>query len=72
LAEPLTLCDLTQSYAEAGGGIRTYLVEKRKFINDNTSHRHVLIIPGERDRVTQEGRHTTVEIASPRVPGSPN
>jgi len=66
------LCDLTQSYAETGGGIRTYLAEKRAFIDANTGHRHLLIVPGAEDRVTHEGRHMTVEIASPRVPGSPN
>ncbi len=72
MAKVLTLCDLTQSYSVSGGGIRTYLEQKRAFINSNTPHRHVLIIPGARDRMKTEGRHTTIEIASPRVPGSPN
>ena len=72
MAEVLTLCDLTQSYSARGGGIRTYLDEKRAYINTHTPHRHVLIIPGPRDCISNEGRHTTIEIASPRVPGSPN
>ncbi|MEO1530353.1 MAG: glycosyltransferase [Planctomycetota bacterium] len=65
------LCDLTQSWSETGGGIRTYLTEKRDWLTRHTPHRHILIVPGDADRVTEDGRHITVEIESPRVPGSP-
>lgn len=68
----LTLCDLTQSYSEKGGGIRTYISEKRSYIDRETPHRHLLIIPGPEDRITEQGRHITAEIKSPHVPGSPN
>ncbi|MFC2952058.1 glycosyltransferase [Marinicaulis aureus] len=68
----LTLCDLTQSYAAKGGGVKTYLLEKRRFILDRTEANHCLIVPGERDAITRDGRATTIEIASPQVPGSPN
>jgi len=72
MTEGLTLCDLTQSYSASGGGIRSYLTAKRAFLDTQTPHRHVLIIPGEQDKISHDGRHTTVEIASPKVPGSPN
>lgn len=72
MAQSLVLCDLTQSYSATGGGIRTYLTEKRDFIDRNTPHRHLLIVPGAEDRTTYQGRHITVEIASPLWPGSPN
>jgi alpha-1,6-mannosyltransferase len=68
----LTICDVTQSYAVRGGGVKTFLSEKRNFILQNTDAHHVLIVPGPEDRVTQEGRATTIEIKSPQVPGSPN
>lgn len=64
-------CDLTQSWSEVGGGVRTYLLHKRRHILGATPHRHLLLIPGERDEVIKEGRATTVTIASPKVPGSP-
>lgn len=70
--KPLVFCDVTQSYARAGGGIRTYLHEKRAFLNEHTDHRHILIIPGEEDCVRPHGRHLVVEVKSPRVPASPN
>ncbi len=68
----MTLCDLTQSYSAKGGGVKTYLLEKRRFILDRTGASHCLIVPGARDRITRDGRATMIEIASPQVPGSPN
>jgi len=72
LAGPKLFCDLTQSWSEVGGGVRTYLLHKRRHILEATPHRHLMIIPGDRDEVTEEERAITVTIASPRVPGSPN
>src|SRR3569833_3280004 len=65
-------CDLTQSWAEVGGGVRTYLLHKRRHILESTPHRHLMIIPGDADGVAEEGRAITVTIRSPHVPGSPN
>ena len=65
-------CDLTQSWSEVGGGVRTYLLHKRRHILDSTPHRHLMIIPGARDEITVDGRAITVTIASPHVPGSPH
>ena len=69
---PKTFCDLTQSWSEVGGGVRTYLLHKRRHIVDATPHRHVMIIPGAKDEVIEEDRAVTVTIASPHIPGSPN
>jgi alpha-1,6-mannosyltransferase len=65
-------CDLTQSWSEVGGGVRTYLLHKRRHILESTPHRHLAIIPGAADAVIEEERAITVTIASPHVPGSPN
>lgn len=65
-------CDLTQSWSEVGGGVRTYLLHKRRHILDSTPHRHLMVIPGERDEVIEQDRAITVTIASPHVPGSPH
>ncbi|MEO8176858.1 MAG: glycosyltransferase [Sphingomicrobium sp.] len=71
LSTPRLFCDLTQSWSEVGGGVRTYLLHKRRHILQSTPHRHLMVIPGRRDEVIDEGRAITVMIASPRVPGSP-
>ena len=65
-------CDLTQSWSEVGGGVRTYLLHKRRHILEQTPHRHLMIIPGTRDEVVEDDRAITVTIASPHVPGSPH
>lgn len=66
------LCDLTQSWSAVGGGVGTYLRHKRRHMLAETSHRHLLIVPGATDSVAEEGRTITATIASPTVPGSPN
>ena len=65
-------CDLTQSWSDVGGGVRTYLLHKRRHIIDSTPHRHLMIIPGPRDEVIKEDRAITVTVRSPKVPGSPH
>jgi len=65
-------CDLTQSWSDVGGGVRTYLLHKRRHILQQTPHSHLMIIPGARDEVIEEDRAVTVTIASPHVPGSPH
>ena len=66
------LCDLTQSWSDVGGGVGTYLKRKRAYILEKTAHRHLIILPGPRDEVIDEGRAVTIFIASPKVPGSPH
>ena len=73
LTEPLLVCDLTQSYSPAGGGgISTYLREKRDHVLAHTPHRLLQIVPGPEDRVSVNGRHVFVEVGSDLVRGSPN
>ena len=67
----MKICDLTQSYAETGGGVRTYLHAKRRYLLERTDHDHVLIVPGSDDDVRPDGRSTTYRVGSPPVPGSP-
>lgn len=70
---PLLICDLTQSYSpSAGGGIGTYLREKRDHVLAHTPHRLLQIVPGPEDRVTVTGRHIFAEVASDPVRGSPD
>ncbi|HEX8387849.1 MAG TPA: glycosyltransferase [Sphingomonas sp.] len=72
-ARPLLVCDLTQSWSPAGGGgISTYLREKRDHVLNRTPHHLLQIVPGERDQVTVNGRHVFAEVAADTVRGSPN
>lgn len=70
---PLIICDLTQSYSPAGGGgISTYLREKRGHVLRETPHTLLQIVPGPADRVIVNGRHIFAEVGARRVRGSPN
>jgi len=67
------ICDLTQSYAPVGGGgIGTYLRQKRDYTLANSDYRLLQIVPGPEDRVIENGRHIWVEIGAEQVRGSPN
>jgi alpha-1,6-mannosyltransferase len=70
----LLFADVTQSWSDVGGGVRTYLRHKRRHILDNTPHRHLMIVPGKHDAMEIEagGRAITAFVASPKVPGSPH
>lgn len=69
----LLICDLTQSYSpHGGGGISTYLHEKRCHVLARTGHRLLQIVPGPEDRIVDNGQHIWVEIAAGPVRGSPN
>jgi alpha-1,6-mannosyltransferase len=69
---PKLFCDLTQSWSDVGGGVRTYLLHKRRHILEATPHRHLMIVPGARDEVVEDERAVTVTVRSPHVPGSPH
>lgn len=72
-AGPLILCDLTQSYAPSGGGgISTYLREKRDYVLNHTPHHLLQIVPGPEDKITINGRHIFAEVGAKPVHGSPN
>ena len=73
-ARSLLFADVTQSWSDVGGGVRTYLNHKCRHILENTPHRHLLIVPGKQDsaEIEASGRAITVTIASPKVPGSPH
>lgn len=73
MSKSLLICDLTQSWSPTGGGgISTYLKEKRQYFLDNSEHRLLQIVPGPEDRITVGGRTIFAEVAAPLVWGSPN
>ncbi|MGF1452873.1 MAG: glycosyltransferase [Opitutales bacterium] len=63
------LCDLTLAYTETSGGIRTYIDQKRRFLAEETDHRHTLIIAGKGDSVKRDGPLTVITVDSPVIPG---
>ena len=66
----MRVCDVTQAYHAAGGGVRTYLAHKRDFLAA-AGHEHLILVPGDKDHVERDGSHVLRMVASPGVPGSP-
>ena len=52
-AANLGALDITEFFGETTGGIRTYLLEKAKYVEATPSLRHVLVVPGPADSITQ-------------------
>ena len=64
----MKICDLTQFYSPVSGGVKRYVSEKVRHIRERTEcDAHVLIIPGECDGVSVEGRARVYTIQSPLV-----
>src|SRR5438309_5954151 len=63
----MKICDLTQFYAPGSGGVKRYLLEKRRYIQNHTQDKHWLIIPGEKNEWQNDERLHTVTIRSPVV-----
>ena len=61
----MKICDLTQFYSPVSGGVKRYVHEKVRYLHAHTDDSHLLIIPGERDTRTVEGRATVYTIRSP-------
>ena len=61
----MKICDLTQFYSPVSGGVKRYVQEKIRYLHAHTDAAHLLIIPGERDTRTVEGRATVYTIRSP-------
>src|SRR5687768_2086203 len=49
----LGVLDITEFFGDTTGGIRTYLLEKAKYVEASPSLRHVLVVPGPADSITQ-------------------
>jgi alpha-1,6-mannosyltransferase len=63
----MKICDITQSYSDTSGGIRTYIDAKRKYIIENTPHEHIIIIPGNEDRIEIYDKYSIYHIKSPII-----
>jgi alpha-1,6-mannosyltransferase len=65
------LLDVTEFYSPSGGGVRTYLVEKCRWLAQQSDWEHTVVVPGESDVETHWARSTVHVLRGPRVPASP-
>lgn len=66
----MKICDLVFAYNDKSGGIKTYIREKRKFIEENTRAHHVLIVPERESGCIRSAGHSLYHVSSPILPGN--
>ena len=64
----LGVLDITKWFGETSGGVRTYLLQKAKYVEARPSLRHVLVIPGARDSITAGNGVRCYRLRGPRIP----
>jgi alpha-1,6-mannosyltransferase len=60
--------DITEFFGETSGGVRTYLFEKARYVEARPELRHVVVVPGRRDAITETSGVRCYRLRGPRVP----
>lgn len=63
----MKICDLTQIYSPLGGGVKSYLQAKRRFILNETPHEHLMVVPGKKTEELEGGRGKVWTVRGPMV-----
>lgn len=64
----LSVLDITEFYGDTTGGIRTYLRQKATYVESHPEYRHILVLPGSRDAITQSDGVRVYRLKGPMVP----
>lgn len=64
----LGVLDITEFFGETSGGVRTYLFEKARYVESRHELRHVVVVPGRRDAITETEGVRCYRLRGPRVP----
>lgn len=64
----LGVLDVTEFFGETSGGIRTYLMEKARYVESRPALRQILVVPGPADAVTEGDGVRCYRLRGPRVP----
>lgn len=64
----LGILDVTEWFGETSGGIRTYLLEKARYVAARPSLRHVLTVPGQRDAIIDDRGVRMYRLQGPPIP----
>ncbi len=60
--------DITKWFGDTSGGVRTYLLQKARYVEARPDLRQVLVIPGARDSITNGTGVRCYRLRGPRVP----
>jgi len=64
----LTVLDATKYFGDRTGGIRTYLLEKARYVTAHPELRQVMVVPGARDGLAETDGVRCYRLRNPRIP----
>lgn len=64
----LGVLDVTEWFGDTSGGIRTYLLEKGQYVAQRPWLRHVMLVPGARDSITEHDGVRIYRLQGPAIP----
>jgi alpha-1,6-mannosyltransferase len=67
-AASLTVLDISEYFAECSGGVRTYLMQKARYVEARPELRQVLVVPGVHDTVGECDGVRAYRLHGPLIP----
>jgi alpha-1,6-mannosyltransferase len=64
----LGVLDITKYFGTTSGGIKTYLLEKARYVGPRPALRQVMVVPGPEDEVATGDGSRTYRLRGPRIP----
>jgi alpha-1,6-mannosyltransferase len=64
----LGVLDITEFFGETSGGVRTYLLQKARYVERRTALRQVLLVPGAEDAVRETEGVRCYHLRGPAIP----
>lgn len=64
----ISVLDISEFFGETSGGIRTYLLEKAKYVEARPALKQVLVVPGAEDAITESDGVRAYRLRGPAVP----
>lgn len=64
----LGVLDISEFFGETTGGVRTYLLEKARYVEHRSDLRQVLVVPGARDSIQQTSGVRCYRLHGPSIP----
>jgi alpha-1,6-mannosyltransferase len=66
--EALGVLDISEFFGETTGGVRTYLLQKARYVETRPDLRQVLVVPGARDAIHETSGVRCYRLHGPSVP----
>ena len=66
-----SVLDITKYFGETSGGIRTYLLEKARYVTAHPALRQTIVVPGPHDALIEADGVRVYRLRGPRIPAHP-